>query len=74
LPALAQASFGLTSFSQPLLARFLARLGSDDRRPVVNQLNLRDCCHIPQAFSDFARHEGVRLVSNSDPAGACRSI
>ncbi|KAL7413816.1 hypothetical protein BDY24DRAFT_388256 [Mrakia frigida] len=65
-PSLSKSSLGVTSFSLPLLKSFLSSLPPSSRRPTIDHLNLKDCCHIPQILSNYAREKEIRLISSSD--------
>lgn len=48
-------------------------------QPVVNQLNVRDCCVVPKRLLDFARDEKIELLTHNDctnimPPGTLRSL
>jgi hypothetical protein len=73
-PSLSSSMLGVAHFPQALLANFLDVFPSSSdsasaRAPTINHLTLKDCCHIPQELSDFARERGVTLMSSDDPAG-----
>jgi len=59
-------SLGLSEFSLTRLQSFLASLPQSSRRPIVNQINLRDCCSIPPALATFAKQEHIKLFTHVD--------
>lgn len=35
-------------------------------RPVVDQINLRDCCDVPYDLLRFAKQAGIKLITHKD--------
>ncbi|SPQ22277.1 fe5c712e-1ac0-4759-b4e7-a8d094006b5c [Thermothielavioides terrestris] len=67
---------GLAEFGSEKLARFLARARV---RPVVNQINLKNCCNVPPPLAQLAKEQGIDLLVHSDctdilPKGTLREL
>lgn len=55
---------GIAEFSLPRLREFFA---SDlKRKPIVNQVNLKDCCSVNSALTDFINKHDMQLLVHSD--------
>jgi len=54
---------GISEFG---IIRLAALLPHVSVRPSVDQINLRDCCEVPSDLLEFARREGIKLMSHMD--------
>lgn len=69
-------SLGLAEFGSEKLARFLARVNV---RPQVDQVNIKDCCKVPQPLLKLAKREKIELLTHNDctdilPSGTLREL
>jgi len=67
---------GLSEFGSEKLQRFLGRVKV---RPQVDQVNIKDCCKVPQPLLKLAKRESVELLTHSDctdilPSGTLREL
>lgn len=67
---------GVAEFGAERLAMFLE---GTTRRPVVDQINLRDCCSVPRDLMALAKSKGVELLVHNDcsnilPRGTLREL
>ncbi|KAL1588991.1 hypothetical protein WHR41_02263 [Cladosporium halotolerans] len=67
---------GVAEFGAERLAMFLE---GTTRRPMVNQINLRDCCSVPRDLLTLAKEKGVELLVHNDcsnilPRGTLREL
>ncbi|KAL8800780.1 MAG: hypothetical protein Q9200_007143 [Gallowayella weberi] len=67
---------GVAEFGQERLQEFLPKTS---RRPTVNQINVRDACVVPESIMQFAKQEGLELLTHSDctnilPRGTLRDL
>jgi glutamate--cysteine ligase regulatory subunit len=67
---------GVAEFGAERLAMFL---DGTTRRPVVDQINLRDCCSVPRDLMALAKSKGVELLVHNDcsnilPRGTLREL
>lgn len=67
---------GLAEFGTEKLARFVEKVKV---RPVVDQINVRDCCNVPPPLIAFAKIEGIELLTHNDctdvlPSGTLREL
>lgn len=67
---------GLSEFGSEKLSRFLARVNV---RPEVDQVNIRDCCKVPQPLLKLAKKEKIELLTHNDctdilPFGTLREL
>lgn len=67
---------GLSEFGSEKLSRFLSKVRV---RPVVDQINVKDCCNVPPPLIDLARKEGIELFTHNDctdilPSGTLREL
>ncbi|ROT35664.1 glutamate-cysteine ligase modifier subunit [Sodiomyces alkalinus F11] len=70
------AALGISEFGTEKLSNFLRRVKI---RPVVDQINTRDCCNVPPPLIDLARAEGINLLVHTDctdilPQGTLREL
>ncbi|KAF4595158.1 glutamate-cysteine ligase regulatory subunit [Ophiocordyceps camponoti-floridani] len=54
---------GVAEFGSERLAEFIRRTTI---RPVVDQINLRDCCNVPPPLKKLAEQEGIELNVHTD--------
>lgn len=69
-------SLGLAEFGSEKLARFLSRVNV---RPQVDQVNIKDCCKVPQPLLKLAKREKIELLTHNDctdilPSGTLREL
>lgn len=67
---------GVAEFGTERLAMFLE---GTTRRPMVDQINLRDCCSVPRDLLALAKEKGVELLVHNDcsnilPRGTLREL
>lgn len=67
---------GVAEFSSRRLEDFLKH---SRVRPSVNQINVRDCCTVPRSLINFAKREGIELLTHNDctnilPTGTLRDL
>jgi glutamate--cysteine ligase regulatory subunit len=67
---------GIAEFGSEKLSKFLAKISV---RPVVDQINVRDCCNVPPPLLDLAKKERIELTVHSDcsdilPPGTLREL
>lgn len=67
---------GVAEFGAERLAMFLE---GTTRRPMVDQINLRDCCSVPRELMALAKSKGVELLVHNDcsnilPRGTLREL
>jgi glutamate--cysteine ligase regulatory subunit len=67
---------GVAEFGAERLAMFLE---GTTRRPMVDQINLRDCCSVPRDLMALAKSKGVELLVHNDcsnilPRGTLREL
>ncbi|KAI4108508.1 MAG: hypothetical protein L6R37_000944 [Teloschistes peruensis] len=67
---------GLAEFGQDRLSKFLLRT---KHRPTVDQINVRDCCVVPESMMLFAKQENLELLTHNDctnilPQGTLREL
>ncbi|KAK5144348.1 hypothetical protein LTR04_001609 [Oleoguttula sp. CCFEE 6159] len=67
---------GLAEFSAARLTKFVPKTRV---KPGVDQINVRDCCIVPNALVKFAKREGIELLTHNDcsnilPRGTVREL
>jgi glutamate--cysteine ligase regulatory subunit len=67
---------GLAEFGSEKLSRFLARV---QVRPEVDQVNVKDCCKVPQPLLKLTKRENIELLTHNDcvdilPSGTLREL
>lgn len=67
---------GVAEFNSNRLKHFIPRTRVPPR---VDQVNLSDCCAVPQSLTDFAKAEGIELLTHNDcanilPSGTVRKL
>ncbi|KAL9086862.1 MAG: hypothetical protein Q9159_003950 [Coniocarpon cinnabarinum] len=67
---------GVSEFGTSRLSKFLQRTRV---RPLVNQINVRDCCVVPKPLILYAKEEEVELLTHNDctnilPPGIVREL
>ncbi|KAL2130841.1 hypothetical protein VTI74DRAFT_5862 [Chaetomium olivicolor] len=67
---------GVAEYGSEKLARFLQKV---QVRPVVNQINLKNCCNVPPPLAKLAKEQGIDLLVHSDctdilPKGTLREL
>lgn len=67
---------GVAEFGCDMLKKFLPRT---IHRPMVNQINVRDACVVPQSIMEFAKQERIELLTHNDctnilPQGTLREL
>lgn len=67
---------GLAEFGSEKLARFLGKVKV---RPAVDQINVKDCCKVPQPLIELAKKERIELLTHNDcmdilPSGTLREL
>jgi len=67
---------GLAEYGSEKLSRFLARVKV---RPEVDQINVKDCCNVPQPLIKLAKAERIELLTHHDctnilPSGTLRDL
>ncbi|RFU29158.1 hypothetical protein B7463_g7187, partial [Scytalidium lignicola] len=67
---------GLAEYGSEKLARFLKRVKV---RPQVCQINVKDCCNVPQPLVKLAKREDIELLTHNDctnilPRGTLREL
>jgi len=67
---------GLAEYGSEKLANFLSKV---DIRPEVDQINVKDCCNVPQPLAKLAKQENIALLTHSDctnilPKGTLREL
>ncbi|KAI4233910.1 MAG: hypothetical protein L6R40_006942 [Gallowayella cf. fulva] len=70
------AKTGIAEFGRERLQEFLPKTS---RRPAVNQINVRDACVVPESIMQFAKQEGLELLTHNDctnilPRGTLRDL
>ncbi|KEZ38649.1 Glutamate-cysteine ligase modifier subunit [Scedosporium apiospermum] len=67
---------GIAEFGSEKLTNFLKRVSV---RPVVDQINIRDCCKVPPLLTKLAMEENIELYVHTDctnilPSGTLREL
>jgi len=67
---------GLAEYGSEKLSRFLSRV---QVRPMVDQVNIKDCCNVPPPLLKLAKVENIELLVHSDctnvlPSGTLREL
>lgn len=67
---------GLAEYGSDKLSRFLSRVKV---RPQVDQVNVKDCCNVPQPLLKLAKMEKIELLVHNDctnvlPSGTLREL
>ncbi|KAI1439118.1 glutamate-cysteine ligase modifier subunit [Xylaria sp. CBS 124048] len=67
---------GISEFGTEKLQRFLKRVKV---RPVVDQINIKDCCSVPPPLAKLAKMEHIELLTHGDctnilPGGTLREL
>ncbi|KAL8730938.1 MAG: hypothetical protein Q9166_003728 [cf. Caloplaca sp. 2 TL-2023] len=67
---------GVAEFGRERLQKFLPRAST---RPTVDQINVRDACVVPESIMEFAKQEGLELLTHNDctnilPQGTLRDL
>lgn len=67
---------GVSEFSSDRLAKFLPELKT---RPAVDQINVKDCCVVPETLIRYAREHQIELLTHNDctdilPCGTTREL
>ncbi|KAL4944292.1 hypothetical protein BDV06DRAFT_111379 [Aspergillus oleicola] len=67
---------GVAEFGAERLARFLEHTTV---KPVVDQINLKDCCVVPKSLILYAKQQGIELLTHNDcndvlPVGTTREL
>ncbi|KAL8701679.1 MAG: hypothetical protein Q9201_004782 [Fulgogasparrea decipioides] len=67
---------GLAEFGRERLQKFLPRTA---QRPTVDQINVRDCCVVPESMMLYAKQENLELLTHNDctnilPQGTLREL
>ncbi|KAL8850620.1 MAG: hypothetical protein Q9221_004406 [Calogaya cf. arnoldii] len=67
---------GVAEFGCERLKEFLSRTS---HRPMVNQINVRDACEVPQTIMELAKQEKIELLTHNDctnilPQGTLREL
>ncbi|KAK4249311.1 hypothetical protein C7999DRAFT_30197 [Corynascus novoguineensis] len=67
---------GIAEFGSEKLSRFLQRV---QVRPVVDQINIKNCCNVPPPLAKLAKEQGIELLVHSDctdilPKGTLREL
>ncbi|KAL8723962.1 MAG: hypothetical protein Q9181_007056 [Wetmoreana brouardii] len=67
---------GLAEFGRERLQKFLPRTA---QRPTVDQINVRDCCVVPESMMLYAKKENLELLTHNDctnilPQGTLREL
>ena len=67
---------GLAEFGSRKLSNFLEKVRI---RPVVDQINVKDCCNVPPPLIELAKKENIELLTHNDcneilPAGTLREL
>ncbi|QSZ33232.1 hypothetical protein DSL72_002820 [Monilinia vaccinii-corymbosi] len=67
---------GLAEFGSAKLAKFL---GNVRIRPQVDQINVKDCCRVPQPLLKIAKQENIELLTHNDctnilPSGTLQEL
>ncbi|PQE17657.1 glutamate-cysteine ligase modifier subunit protein [Rutstroemia sp. NJR-2017a BVV2] len=67
---------GLAEFGSGKLSNFLAHVKV---RPQVDQINVKDCCKVPQPLAKLAKQENIELLTHNDctnilPSGTLREL
>ncbi|ELR09539.1 hypothetical protein VC83_08712 [Pseudogymnoascus destructans] len=67
---------GLAEFGSEKLSRFMSKVKI---RPVVDQINVRDCCNVPPPLIQLAKQEKLELLTHNDcseilPSGTLREL
>ncbi|KAI9844692.1 MAG: hypothetical protein M1837_005434 [Sclerophora amabilis] len=70
------AKLGVSEFGSKRLRQFLQRTTIP---PSVNQINVRDCCVVPKPLIQYARKEGIELLTHNEctnilPRGTVREL
>jgi len=69
-------ALGLAEFGSEKLSRFLDKVKV---RPVVDQINVKDCCNVPPPLIKLAKQENIELLTHNDcneilPSGTLREL
>ncbi|KAL9101572.1 MAG: hypothetical protein Q9163_003172 [Psora crenata] len=67
---------GVAEFGSDRLEKFLPRTKV---RPSVDQINLKDCCAVPEPLIEYAKKENIKLLTHNDcanilPRGTLREL
>jgi glutamate--cysteine ligase regulatory subunit len=67
---------GLAEFGSEKLSKFMSKVKV---RPVVDQINVRDCCNVPPPLIQLAKQEKLELLTHNDcseilPSGTLREL
>lgn len=67
---------GLAEYGSVKLSKFLETVRI---RPVVDQINVKDCCNVPPPLIELAKKEGIELLTHNDcneilPPGTLREL
>jgi glutamate--cysteine ligase regulatory subunit len=67
---------GIAEFGSDKLEKFISMVGV---KPVVDQINVRDCCKVPPPLAKLANDEGIELYVHTDctdilPRGTVRDL
>ncbi|CAL8575571.1 hypothetical protein XPA_001486 [Xanthoria parietina] len=67
---------GVAEFGCERLKEFLSKTS---HRPMVNQINVRDACEVPQSIMELAKQERIELLTHNDcanilPQGTLRDL
>ncbi|KAI2623739.1 glutamate-cysteine ligase modifier subunit [Xylaria nigripes] len=54
---------GISEFGSEKLHNFIRRVKV---RPVVDQINIKDCCNVPPTLTKLAKTEGIELLTHGD--------
>lgn len=70
------AQLGVSEFSSDRLDRFLPEI---DIKPTVDQINVKDCCVVPQTLITYAKEHNIELLTHNDcvdilPCGTTREL
>lgn len=66
---------GVSEFSKQQLEILKATaLANGAVAPELNQVNLHDCCVLPKDLIEYAKAEGIELLTHGDATGMCTSI
>lgn len=67
---------GVAEFGSAKLTRFVSRAAI---APAVDQINIRNCCHVPPPLTAFAKERNIELLVHTDctdvlPSGTLREL
>ncbi len=67
---------GIAEFGSAKLSKFLQSVRV---RPMVDQINVKDCCNVPPPLIELARRKGIELLAHNDcneilPKGTLREL